>query len=83
MHEQKFSGLLLISGFDANYSYINKRLFFFSGSESLVFRLLVFVSVTEFQIRGDIEDNSEIIFLISQHFSTKTLCCDPSLELSQ
>ena len=77
MHEQKFSGLILISGFDVNYSYIKLRLFFFSGSESLDFRLLVFVSVIEFQIRWGIEDNSEIIFLISQHFSTEMLHCDP------
>ena len=34
---------------------------------------------TELQIGGGIEDNSEIIFLISQ----KNICCDPSLEPSQ
>ena len=34
---------------------------------------------TELQIRGVIEVNSKIIFLISQ----KNICCDPSLEPSR
>ena len=32
----------------------------------------------ELQIRGDTEDNSELIFL----FLNENICCDPSLELS-
>ena len=35
--------------------------------------------VTELQIRGSTEDNSKIIFLISQ----RHICCDLSLEPSQ
>ena len=42
--------------------------FFDSGSQT-----------TELQIRGGIEDNSKIFFLISQ----RNICCDSSLELSQ
>ena len=34
---------------------------------------------TELQIRGGIEDNSEIIFI----FLNKNICCDPSLEPSK
>ena len=39
-------------------------------------------SISELQIRGDIEDSSKIIFLISQ-IDNEIICCDPSLELSQ
>ena len=35
---------------------------------------------SELQIRGGIEDNSEIIFLIPQW---KHICCDPALEPSR
>ena len=34
-------------------------------------------ALIELQIRGDVEDNSKIIFL------KKTVCCDPSLEPSR
>ena len=35
--------------------------------------------ITEVQIRGNIEDNSKIVFLISN----ENICCDHSLEPSQ
>ena len=34
---------------------------------------------SQLQIRGDIEDNSKILFL----FLDENVCCDPSLEPSQ
>ena len=36
-------------------------------------------NISELQIRGEIEDNSKIIFL----FLNKNICCDPSLEPSR
>ena len=35
----------------------------------------------ELQIRGDIEDNSKIIFLTV--YLNENICCNPSLELSR
>ena len=41
--------------------------------------LLIEKLASELQIRGDIEENSKIIFL----FLNENICCDPSLEPSQ
>ena len=37
--------------------------------------MVLWYLIPELQIRGGIEDNSKIIFLISH------VCCDPSIEL--
>ena len=42
----------------------------------LLERETTFVNLSEFQIRGGIEDNLKIFFLISR----QNICCDPSLE---
>ena len=47
------------------------------SSPALALVLCRNVKYTELQIRGGIQDNSEIIFLV---FLNENICCDPSLE---